>query len=37
MAVDKVLFENTAQIERLAELCEKNNAIERDLFVPEII
>ena len=33
MAADKVLFENTPQIERLAELCEKNNAIERDLFV----
>lgn len=33
MAADKVLFDNTAQIERLAELCEKNNAIEKDLFV----
>ena len=33
MAADKILFENTPQIERLAELCEKNNAIEKDLFI----
>lgn len=33
MAADKILFENTPQIERLAELCEKNNAIEKELYV----
>ena len=30
--VEQVLFENTPEIERLAALCEKSNAIDKDLY-----
>lgn len=31
-SLDTILFEVTPKIEKLAELCEKNNAIDRDLY-----
>lgn len=30
--IDTILFTNTPKIEKLAHLCEENNAIERDLY-----
>ncbi len=30
--IDNIIFENTPKIEELAELCSKNNAIEKDLY-----
>ena len=30
--VEQVLFENTPEIERLAALCEKSNAIDKELY-----
>ncbi len=30
--IDNIIFENTPKIEELAELCNKNNAIEKDLY-----
>ena len=31
-SVQRALFENTPEIQRLAALCEKNNAIEKELY-----
>ena len=31
-SIDKALFEITPKIQQLAELCEQNNAIDKDLY-----
>lgn len=31
-SIDSILYENTPQIERLSQLCEENNAIEKELY-----
>ena len=31
--IDEILFDITPDIQKLANLCEKNNAIDKELFV----